>query len=50
MKALSETGTMRRSFYGPCWQLKQIARDALPGTLAALALILIYALVGAIES
>ena len=50
MKALSEAGTMRRSFYGPYWQLKYIARDALPGVLVALALILIYALVEAIGS
>ena len=50
MKALSESAILRRDLYGPYWQLKYLARDALPGTLAALALSLIYAIVGAIES
>ena len=50
MKALSETGTMRRELYGPYWQLKYIVRDALPGVLAMLALILIYTLVEAVGS
>ena len=50
MKTLSESAILRRELYGRCWLLLHFARDALPGTLAALALILIYALVGVIES
>lgn len=49
MKALSESAILRRDLYGRYWLLLHFARDALPGVLAMLALILLYTLIGAIE-